>query len=576
MKSNKIFNTAKVVMAALTVGAMTTACSDWDDHYDANGSATGSATSTLWENISANENLSDFVSLAKKAGYDKVLSNSQTYTVWAPLNGSFDYETLNNMNLATMKKQFMQNHVAHFNYPATGSIDQRVYMINEKMKKFVGNGTYTMGGTELTKVNIPNSNGTLHTINGKLDFGFNIYESINADEYPLDSVSAYFAKYDMKKLDADNSVKGPVVDGQITYLDSVIVEYNALANRMSALINSEDSNYTLILPTNEAWIEKKEYLDSILDYLPSYQYAKTFPEKFDSLKKSTDRDLVDNAYLSDSLSRWFMVANLAFNNNYGDNVKLNKLQTGQTLQADSLVSTCGMKLYSEDAADLFKNAQRVNKSNGAVWVTNSIGFKPWFYRSPIKIEGEYNNYIANTFNGDVSSIRINSANVNDTVEGRLSNSAYAEVRSSTASANPEIVYYIPAIFKGTYVLYICVAPSNMNKNTYQPSMLPNRMQIKYGFHNDRGLYEEKQFKGYFSNDPTKVDTIRVGEITYPHATFGLDNAMPYVRIGSRVTRANLSEYDRTLRIDHIYLIPKELDDYIKEHPDYKWEDETNK
>ena len=103
-----IFNTAKVVMAALTLGAMTTACSDWDDHYDANGTVTGSATSTLWENISANNDLTEFAALAKKVGYDKVLSNSQTYTVWAPLNGSFDYETLDKMDLATMKKQFMQ------------------------------------------------------------------------------------------------------------------------------------------------------------------------------------------------------------------------------------------------------------------------------------------------------------------------------------------------------------------------------------------------------------------------------------------------------------------------------------
>ena len=125
-------------------------------------------------------------------------------------------------------------------------------------------------------------------------------------------------------------------------------------------------------------------------------------------------------------------------------------------------------------------------------------------------------------------------------------------------------------------MYLCVAPSNINKNTYQPSMLPNRMQIKYGYHNDKGIYEEKQFKGYVINDPTKIDTIRVGEIDFPHATAGLSNAMPYVRIISRVTNSLSASYDRTLRIDYIYLIPEELDEYIKEHPGYKWEDETNK
>lgn len=574
-----IFNTAKVVMAALTLGAMTTACSDWDDHYDANGTVTGSATSTLWENISANKNLSDFAALAKKAGYDQVLSNPQTYTVWAPLNGSFDYETLNNMDLATMKKQFMQNHVAHFNYPASGSVDESIYMINEKMKRFVGNGTYTMGGLELVQPNIPNSNGTLHAINGKLDFGFNIYESINANDYPLDSVSAYFAKYDMKSLDVENSVKGPVVDGQITYLDSVLVEYNALANSMRAYINNEDSNYTMILPTNEAWIEKKQYVDALLDYLPSYQYTNTFYEKYDSIKKSTERDLVDNAYLSDSLSHLLMVGNLAFNNNRGDNVKLNKLQTGQTLQADSLVSTVGLKFYSEDAADLFKDAKRIDKSNGAVWVTNTLGFKPWHYKVPIKVEGEYGSNIAGTFKGDVSYLTVNDASKNDTVEGRLSNNSYAEVRANTATSNPEIDYYLPRVYKGKYVLYICVAPSNINKNTYQPSMLPNQMQIKYGYHenkNNVGMYVEKTLARKVSNDPTKVDTIRIGEVDFPYATVGLEKAMPYVRIMSNVTSSKLSVFDRTLRIDYIYLIPKELDDYIQQHPDYKWEDESDK
>ena len=533
-----IFNTAKVVMAALTLGAMTTACSDWDDHYDANGTVTGSATSTLWENISANKDLSDFAALAKKAGYDQVLSNPQTYTVWAPLNGSFDYETLNNMDLATMKKQFMQNHVAHFNYPASGSVDESVYMINEKMNKFVGNGTYTMGGLELVQPNIPNSNGTLHAINGKLDFGFNIYESINANDYPLDSVSAYFAKYDMKSLDVENSVKGPVIDGQITYLDSVLVEYNALANDMNAFINNEDSNYTMILPTNEAWIEKKQYVDEFLDYLPSYQYSKNFYNNKDSIQKSTDRELID-----------------------------------------SLISTVGTKFYSDDAADLFKNAERINKSNGAVWVTNSLGFKPWHYKMPIKVEGEYGSYIAGTFKGDVSYLTINEASRNDTVEGRLSNSGYAEVRANTATSNPEIDYYLPRVYKGKYVLYICVAPSNINKNTYQPSMLPNQMQIKYGYHensNNVGMYVEKTLTRKISNDPTKVDTIRIGEIDFPYATAGLENAMPYVRIMSNVNVNQLSEFDRTLRIDYIYLIPKELDDYIQQHPDYKWEDERNK
>lgn len=572
MKNNRILNTAKAVMVALSLGSMTTACSDWDDHYDANTAIAGSANATLWENISANQNLSQFAALAKKAGYDQTLSGSQAYTVWAPLNGTFDYETLDNMPVETLKKQFLQNHISHFNYPASGSIDEKVYTINKKLGTFVGNGDYTMNGVEVANANIASSNGTLHAIDGKLDFNFNIYESINADTYPLDSISAYFAKYDRKMLDVNNSVKGPVVDGEITYLDSVMVDYNSLSNLIGAYISREDSNYTMILPTNDAWVEKKAYVNSLVDYLPAYSYYNELPSKVADNDTTTTLLSVNNTYLNDSISNLLMVAPLAFNNNLYDNVKLNNLQTGQTLQADSLVSTTGFKYYSEDAADLFKNAERVDKSNGAVWITNSLGYKPWDYKRPVKLDGEYLGYEANTFNGTANALQVTSLKKNPEVEGRLSNDAYVEVVPDGPASNPEIDYYLPQVYKGKYVLYICMVPSNINVDTYNPSMLPNRIQVVYGRFKANGKYEERTITGTFTSDPTKIDTLRIGEMEFLNTTAQLDNAMPYIRIKSRANNS----YDRTLRIDYIRLVPVELDEYIQQHPGYKWEDEENK
>lgn len=575
MKSNRIFNTAKVVMAALSLGAMTTACTDWDDHYEANSSETGTSTASLWENISANKDLSEFAALAKKTGYDKILSNPQTYTVWAPLNGTFDFETLNNMNEETLKKQFLQNHVSHFSYPATGNISNKVFMLNEKMNFFEGNGTYTMGGLQIKQPNIANSNGILHTIEGKLDFNFNIYESLNSDTYPLDSISAYFAKYDKKELDIANSVKGPVVDGEITYLDSVFTEYNSMANMMAAYIDREDSNYTMIMPTNKAWEQKLNETRKMTEYLPEYTYYRELPRSLTSEEAIENKttETVDNAYLADSLSHMLLIPSLVYNNNIYDNVKLKDLQEGETLAADSLVSTCGYKYYAEDAAELFKDAKRVEKSNGAIWVTDSLRFKPWAYRPYIKREAEYG--VANYFNSTVSAVRVNTINKNPEVEGKLSNNGYLEARAS-GSANPEVDFYIPGVMKGTYVLYIGIVPANIDINTYNPEVKPNNMQVVVGYHNEKGAMTEKRMGSAFTNDCSKVDTLRIGEIDFPVATWGLENAMPYVRILSRVTNSTQATRDRTLRIDFIQLIPKELDDYIQEHPDYKWEDESDK
>ena len=126
-------------VAALALAA----CADWNDHYDADTSLLDTQHATLWQNISQNENLSQFASLLKKAGYDEVLNATQTYTVWAPVNGTFDYETLASLSSDRLLKEFVENHIARNNYPASGAVDQRVYTLNEKLMLFSGNSSRT-------------------------------------------------------------------------------------------------------------------------------------------------------------------------------------------------------------------------------------------------------------------------------------------------------------------------------------------------------------------------------------------------------------------------------------------------
>ena len=54
---------AAVLMAA-------TSCSDFSDYNDTPVSDVQQAERTLWENISQNDQLSDFATLVKKAGFD--------------------------------------------------------------------------------------------------------------------------------------------------------------------------------------------------------------------------------------------------------------------------------------------------------------------------------------------------------------------------------------------------------------------------------------------------------------------------------------------------------------------------
>ena len=570
--------------SALVAAATLTACSDWDDHFDANSSVLDSQHSTLWQQIEKAENLKEFASLLKKTGYDEKLSASQTYTVWAPVDGSFDYDVLSNYSDARVLREFVENHIARNNYPVSGQIDQRIYMLNEKKMLFNGSSDYSIQGIKLIKPNMSScSNGTLHAIDGKVPFLSSIYESLSNFDYPIDSLSAYVLGYDEKKIDESKSKKGPVTNGEQTYLDTVYYEHNELFSYYDAFINREDSSYTMIAPTNTAWNKAMTTVKSYFNYLPQFDFYEKPAEKV--VQKVT---LQDAAAMRDSVSKVAMYLSLIYNNNVYDNKKLKTLQTGEPLAADSLMSTTGTKMYSEDAANLFAHATRLDKSNGALWVTDdSLHMRTWTLWNPeIRIEAEYSNYWAGSSfvsNDQPEAKAVNKQN--DEVLGKISNNYYLEVAPNGMAVNPEIYFYLPNVRSTEYSVYVVFVPGNINSKNFSGPLKKNHMDVVIGYADEKGKNVESTFKDIepavdsllnVEGATAKIDTTYIGDITFPASYVGLFNSSslkcaPYMRLRSRVSSKQSSIYDRTMRIDCIILRPKNLDDYIKAHPDYKYD-----
>lgn len=584
MKNNKIYRNAAVAMAFLAAGAMTTACSDWDDHYDNNG-VSGSASETIWENVKANANLSQFADLMHKAGYDEVINTTQTYTVWAPLNGTFNYDSLNALPLTNLKEHFAMNHVARFNYPASGSVDAAVTMLNKKVMPFSGNGTYTFNGVEVVSPNVASSNGMLHVTSGMVDYMANLFESLDSMALPIDSISRYFHNYDQKVLDEANSVKGPVVDGRLTYLDSVFVEQNILLYLHNAMIQREDSNYTMLLPSDEAWQKAYKAVKSCYNYKP-FTFVKDIPQT--NLKKATAENYdtgstkLDFDLLNDSIIHYMICKDLFFNNNLYHNRVLNDLKTGAQLSVDSLVNTNRSIFYGDDASDIFADARRIDKSNGSMWLTDSLRMRPWLTYNPIiKIQAE--NGAAKSYNaGATTVVPISKAEQNPDIQGTVSNGYYLTVTPSSPASNPEVIFYLPGVRSTTYAVYVCFVPENINASTYTDNVRPNIVQVNIGYNDLKGKPQEPKDPlkvgntNKFQNDITKVDTVYVGDFTFPLCYYGTgisnvtqESYAPYIRINSRASSKNPG--DRNLRIDYIMLVPKDLDNYIKEHPGYKYQ-----
>ena len=247
----------------------TASCSDFNDYNEAPVDAVAAANKTLWQNIVDQPNLSDFASLVRQAGFETKLDSPRTYTVWAPVNGSFNVADYQSLSKADLLQRIVMNHIADFSYVATGDLDKRVHTLNNKSYWFRGNGTYTFDNYNISTPNVASTNGLLHLLDGAAEFYPNIHEYVLAPQTEDTLLSQYFQKYEYSYLDTEQSVKGPLVDGIQTYLDEVYVNYNSLANQLGARLENEDSTYTVLFQTDDAF---KNFYDRIA---PLYNYITT-------------------------------------------------------------------------------------------------------------------------------------------------------------------------------------------------------------------------------------------------------------------------------------------------------------
>lgn len=565
-----LYNTLAVAAAALCLQG----CTDWDDHYDSG--LTGNATTTLWENINSREDLTDFASILKKTGYDQVLSTQQTFTVWAPVNSVLDskMDSLNNVSDSLLLMEFVKNHVARNNYGASGAINEQVRMVNGKMLNFEGSGDqYSISNVAIQNANLVSKNGVFYTTKDMIPFHANIYEYLDKGE-GLDSIAAYYHKYDKNVLDKNASVAGPIVDGEVTYLDEVYNKTNDLYDFYSAYINAEDSSYSMILPTNTAWQKAKDKISPYFKYASVYE-VKQFRATTDTIFNS---EKIKGDSLTDLYTKQVITSNLAFNNNRYANGVLNTTQTG----LDTLVSTVHGIFRGSDADELFVGAKRVNMSNGTGFVVNEFNAKPWLAWAPyIKVEGESLGWRAKVDNVSTSSnITVNSSNRNPKVIGNVSSNGFFEMMASSERTRPEVYYYIPNVRSTSYVIYGIFVPGNIVDTT--ATAIPYKLRATVYYNTAAGKATSKSFSTvtvdfedgvHPLSEVAKVDTVMLGEIEFPITYTGL-SCYPAVEVAAMTTRSEVSskKYDNNLRIDGILLVPKELDEYRKAHPGYRWDD----
>ena len=548
-------------MAAAALLAATS-CSDFSDYNDTPVSDVHQAERTLWENISQNDQLSDFATLVKKAGFDDELSQPHYYTVWAPLNGTYDASSLMSADSATVLYQFVKSHIAEYNHSISGTVDERIHALNRKSFAFEGDGQYTYAGQTLRQLNLPNSNGIMHLLDGAARFYPNLYEYLFSCE-GIDSVATFFKRYETSVLDTKNSVLGPTINGKQTYIDSVMITSNSLLNRIKAKLDKEDSTYTMLVPTNEAWQAHYDKISKCYNYINT-TVAQNIDEATSTSNAPTASVTVDAAYTKDSLTRLHLVSDLVYNNN---NYYNNWLIDDTVEPYDTLYSTTYG--YMTNPQEIMSRViDRETMSNGTFCLVDSLAFRPWeswcysLGQSPLN---------SRTWTGSNTIVYIDNT-LFDAIKYVPKNPAqkqlgYLWVTPLSNYGKPQLDVKLRNVLSTTYNIYIVLAPGqDVGEDADGNKFLkPNMLDFTLSYCDAKGKLATQKLNQKVVNDPTRVDTLAVGTFTFPVAYAGLgDNVYPNLKITTDFgvfDKAKMAAYTRDFSIISILMKPVELEEF---------------
>ncbi|MBQ9640014.1 MAG: fasciclin domain-containing protein [Bacteroidaceae bacterium] len=577
-----------------------TSCSDWKDWNDVQSDSNMAATQTLWENIAEKPELANFKQILEHTGMQELFSANKYYTVWAPTLTSAQRDSILNLDSAVIVDQFINNHIAEYNHQATGILAERIHTLNEKSYNFSGeNGIYQFNDVNIVEKNIPSTNGTIHILQGKSPFLPNAYQNIWMVSN-MDSIANYFKKYELTRLDESKSVAGPMVNGKQTYIDSVMITYNSMSNAINAKLDSEDSLYTFIMPNDEAYNKLYKKIASLYTYVDGTKAQDVANSTSATSYTLLTAPSIDMSYLKDSLIRRQIVNHLVYSHNDKYNAKffdgIPYTYKGVGEPEDTIYSTYRGKFSEPDKIlDPAHITETIKLSNGRAVVVDSLMFKPWETfnvqrtvsgLNPCRVLRANTSYIV-LYNLDGSPLYI---------DGDIVTYLRAEPQSS--SGKPEVDYYLRNVLSGTYRFYAVVAPGEAGDSTTTPK--PNWLNFTLNYYNpQKGNVADYEFKNSnfvsgseiityseresdkgkevrtaikdvdFFNDVNKIDTLYLGEFTFPCCYVGIGDYSPNIKIKSSDSFSTLSSrghtaaFDRTIRIASIILRPVEYDDYLK-------------
>lgn len=517
------------LMAA--AGALLTACSDWADHYD--GKADTTSSESLWASLQANPQLSDFCEVLQQSrifrhhrrtsvSYAQLLDGGQSFTVFAPVNGTFNKDSLLSLvqtdrGDSTVEKFFIRNHIAASPHSAVGT-GSEVRLLNGK---HVSLSAGDVEGTPIATGNVHAKNGTLHVLGARMPYQYNLYEAMT-DRPDYQPVGDFLRVYNEDYFDEDASISSGLVDGVPVYVDSVIHERNTMLQQIG-LLAAEDSSYWMVAPAQTGW--NKAYAMARQYFV----YDKTV-DKRDSVQHYwTNRSLLEDA-----------IFNMNIQPSWRDSLK--------SVQYNALTPEYHV-FYRPMDGGILSGATPVACSNGTLYQTSDWPFTPeqTFFKV-LRTEGERTGYITS-----YTSCTYNTRSVS---ADSVSKNAYLDILPQTATSNWTVTFRVDNTLSGTYDICAIILPQTVY-NPNQTNLRPCKFRANINYVDTAGVPQTYNCGNVqFTTDPARVDTVVLAKgFTFPACNFDQDNLKVSVQLRCSILARETSRYSREMYLDCIYLRP---------------------
>ncbi|MCR5821233.1 MAG: fasciclin domain-containing protein [Bacteroidaceae bacterium] len=542
---------------------------------------------------------------------DALNGSGKQFTVFAPTNTAFTATDLTAAlnDLTDPDKSYEAflkyggNNIVNFRYDKSGSGEEDLYSLNGKKVVF-DRATGSYKGIPLKQANIAATNGILHTMDEAVPFSYNLDQLIRLDnrfsklrQWIIEHDTIYFSE----SLSAEG---GSDENGNPIYVDSVYSRQNQLysfrdyeeANEdwlmphksFRAYLNNEDSIWAMAIPTDAAWDAAMDKLDSMFIYSPAYA-DKEKENAFTTKNASADPLICDADSLKELAKRMEIASTLVFNLRQQPRDPGAPFWTIETFTAATdmpsmfntrldtffVLNELGERAEHGDVRNwIFQGSTPETMSNGLAYPIDNWCFWNRDNCKDLDIKVSLSSvFQLNLFSGSYEHVSFASSNsklTTDSLLGSVSDNYFLYFRNGTAAPKVDFKLYDSEnktqVLSGVpYKVGIVMVPDFFRNNTDSivGDSLKNLLAVQIKYINGASLTgRPSETTKKFDNvtyEGNKVDTIWVGEITFPYTYRNITESYPVMTIESKAKNTAIyprGRFQHPFSIDRIILKAK--------------------